>query len=137
MLKQHAIACVIGAAFALAAAPGCDDDDDVVAVPGTSLLVVNESDFAITELFLTEIDNPSWGPNLLRGDVLLPGEELLLGVPCDFYDALLVDEEGVECEIFGIDLCLNDAEWIIENDTCTVFEAAAKERAKLADAVAN
>ena len=50
------------------------------------------------------------------------------GVSCGFYDALLVDETGVECEIFDIDLCLNDADWIIRNDTCAVFEAAAKAR---------
>lgn len=86
-----------------------------------SLLVINESDYVIEEIYLTEVDNPSWGPNLLRGDVLYPGEDLLLGVPCDFYDALLIDEDGVECEIQSIDLCLNDADWVIRNNTCAVF----------------
>jgi hypothetical protein len=107
-------------------AAGCGDDDDF---DDATLLVINESDFVITEIFLTEIDNPDWGPNLLRGDVLLPGEQLLLGVDCDFYDALLIDEDGVECEINGIDLCLNNADWVIRNNTCVVFEAAAKARA--------
>ena len=101
----------------------CSDDDDVFIEGDASLLVINESDFAIVELYLTEVNNPDWGPNLLAGDVLLPGEDLLLGVPCDFYDALLVDEDGVDCEIRGIDLCLNDADWVIRNDTCLVFEA--------------
>ena len=103
-------------------------------IPGASLLVVNESDFVIEEIYLTEVDNPDFGPNLLRGDVLFPGEELLLGVSCDFYDALLIDEEGVECEVFGIDLCLNDATWIIRNNTCAVFEAEAKARKEKAAA---
>ena len=101
----------------------CSDDDDVFIEGDASLLVINESDFAIVELYLTEVNNPDWGPNLLGGDVLLPGEDLLLGVACDFYDALLVDEDGVDCEIQGIDLCLNDADWVIRNDTCLVFEA--------------
>ena len=103
---------------------GCATDDD--GFVDASLLVVNESDFVITDIYLTEIDNPDWGPNRLRGDVLLPGEELLLGVQCDFYDALLIDEDGVECELFDLDLCLNDADWVIRNSTCTVFGAAAQ-----------
>ena len=97
--------------------------------PGASLAVVNDSDFTIYEIYLTEVDNPDWGPNLLRGDVLFPDEELVLGVPCDYYDALIVDEEGVECEVHDLDLCLNDATWIIRNNTCTVFEAEAARRA--------
>jgi hypothetical protein len=107
-----------------ALAIGCSDSDRI---DDATLRVINQSDFVITDIYLTEIDNPDWGPNLLRGDVLLPGEELLLGVRCDFYDALLIDEDGVECEIFNIDLCLNDARWVIRNNTCAVFEKKARE----------
>jgi hypothetical protein len=114
------LALVISAACV---APACiieaDDDDDA------SLLVVNESDFAIVELFLTAVDDPDWGPNLLRGDELFPGESIeIVDIRCDFYDALLVDEDGVECELFSIDLCFDDATWVIRNNTCTVFDAA-------------
>jgi hypothetical protein len=108
----------------------CATDDGGV---DATLLVINDSDYVITDIYLTEIDNPDWGPNRLRGDVLLPGEELLLGVQCDFYDALLIDEDGVECELFDLDLCLNDADWVIRNNTCTVFGGAApQEQAKQA-----
>ena len=103
---------------------GCVSEDD--GFVDASLLVVNDSDYVITDIYLTEIDNPDWGPNRLRGDVLLPGEELLLGVQCDFYDALLIDEDGVECELFDLDLCLNDADWVIRNNTCSVFGATAQ-----------
>jgi hypothetical protein len=107
----------------LAAAPGClivtDDDDD-----GATLEVSNESDFVITDIYLTEVGNPDWGPNLLRGDVLLPDESLVLvDIRCDFYDAQLIDEDGVECELLDIDLCLNDALWIVRNNTCAVWTA--------------
>jgi hypothetical protein len=118
MLTHRLLTPILAASLSFAV--GCSDDDDIA---DASLLVVNESDFAISELYLTEIDNPDWGPNLLRGDVLLPDEELLLGVNCDFYDALLIDEDGVECEVFDLDLCLNDATWVIRNNTCTVFGA--------------
>jgi hypothetical protein len=100
---------------------GCSDDDDDV---DAALIVVNNSDFVIDEVHLTEIDNPDWGPNLLNGDVLLPGEELALGVDCGTFDALLVNEEGVACELHGVNLCLNGAVWDIRNATCAVFDAA-------------
>lgn len=105
-------------------------------VPDSSLVVDNQSDFAIVELYLTPANNGSWGPNLLRGDILLPDENLTLGVDCGFYDALLVDEDDVDCVLTDMDLCLNDAVWVIGNNTCTVFGVAAKERAAKAAAEA-
>ena len=93
-------------------------------IPAASLTVWNQSDFALTEIYLTDVGSPTWGPNLLRGDVLLPGEQLTLGVLCDTYDALIVDEDGVDCEINSIDLCFNDATWVIRNNTCPVFGKA-------------
>lgn len=124
-------------ALPFAALVGCSASGTVTIdpEPGASLSVINDSDYVIYEIYLTETDNPDWGPNLLRGDVLFPDEEIVLGVPCDFYDALVVDEDGVECEVHDLDLCLNDATWVINNNTCTVFEAEAKRRA--AEAAAN
>jgi hypothetical protein len=109
----------------------CGNDDDVVIGPNPSgsLSVVNDSDFVIEEIFLTEVDNPDWGPNLLHGDALFPGETITLGVQCDFFDALIVDEEGVECEVDGLDLCANDATWVFRNNTCPIFAAEAAKRA--------
>jgi hypothetical protein len=92
-------------------------------IPDATLTVVNESDFAITELYLTSSVDLGWGSNQLRGDVLLPAEQISLAASCDFYDALLVDEDGAECQIDDIDLCLNDATWVIRNNTCSVFGA--------------
>jgi hypothetical protein len=107
-----------------------------------TLTVFNDSSFVIEELYLAPVGTRSYGPNELcfpedvRGDIcpdpddaLFPDESITLGVDCDFYDALVIDEDGVECEVFDLDLCLNDAEWVIRNNTCTVFEAAARERA--------
>jgi hypothetical protein len=113
---------------------GCDDDDDFDDDVEATLTVINESDFVIVELYLTDVGSPTWGRNLVAGDPLDPDEEIVLGVKCDFYDALLVDEEGVECELEGIDLCLNDATWYIYNDTCVAFEAALQARKQAAAA---
>lgn len=113
---------VLSGLATLAFTPGClivtDDDDDA------SLEVVNLSDFTVEELYLTEVDNPDWGPDLLRGDVLFPDESIVLvDIRCDFYDAQMVDETNAVCTVRNIDLCLNDALWEIRNNTCSVWEA--------------
>jgi len=94
-----------------------------------TLTVINNSDFVIDQLYLTEVDNPDWGSNLLHNDALFPDEHLVLGVDCDLYDVRLVDEDGVPCTLHDVDLCLNNRTWVIENNTCTSFLRAAQERA--------
>ena len=119
-------------AFSLAACGGGGGTTTVI--EDSRLVIDNQSSFVIDEVFLTNVNSSSWGPNRLGGDVLFPGETLTLGVNCGFYDALLVDEDGVDCELHDLDLCLNDAVWVIRNNTCTVFGAAAQERAEKAAA---
>jgi hypothetical protein len=57
---------------------------------------------------------------------------MTLGLDCGTYDAMLIDETGAICEIQGLDLCYENADWIIRNNSCAVFEqrAAAKAAAK-------
>jgi hypothetical protein len=121
MTTQRSLLSALAACFLAA---GC-----VISSSDATLTVSNQSDYVIEEIYLTEIDNPSWGRNLLGGDVLFPGEEMTLGVRCDYYDALIVDEDGVECEVRDLDLCLNDALWVIRNNTCAVFSVAEREGA--------
>jgi hypothetical protein len=105
--------------------PGPIDEDPP---PDASLTVVNGSIFAIKELYLASTRNPTWGSNLIAGDVLLPNERKLLSVNCNYYDAMLVDEDGATCELRFLDLCLNNAVWLIKNDTCSAFGLTAQER---------
>lgn len=95
----------------------------------SSLLVTNHSDFEIHEMYVTDVNSSNWGPNLLSNRILYPNESIELGVECGTYDALLVDETNAECEIDNLDLCFDDADWIIRNNSCAVFEARAKEAA--------
>ncbi len=124
------------ATLALSLVAACGGGGTTTVIEDSSLVVDNQSDFVIEEVYLTGVGNASWGPNRLAGDVLYPDETLTLGVTCGTYDALLVDEDGIDCEINSIDLCLNDAVWVIRNNTCTVFGVAAKERAEKAAAEA-
>ena len=98
----------------------------VAACTDASLTITNSSDFAITEMHVTGTNNPSWGPNLLAGDVLLPGEHTTVNTTCGTYDVMLVDETNVSCEIDAIDLCQNSSDFVITNNTCAAFREAAK-----------
>lgn len=130
-MKHPALCASLLAAAAASFAAGCTVEEGPA---DASLTVINNSDFVIEEIYLTDVDARGWGANVLSTDVLFPGEELVLDVDCGFYDALLVDEDGVECEIEGIDLCLNDATWNIYNNTCVAFEAALQARKQAAQA---
>jgi hypothetical protein len=94
----------------------------VITDADSSLEVSNRSDFEIHELYVTPSASPSWGSDLLGRDVLFPGESMFVALDCDTYDALIVDETGAVCEVFELDLCFDDAAWIIRNTTCAVFE---------------
>jgi hypothetical protein len=106
----------MGALGAVAVA-GCSDSS------GT-LHVRNNSDFAIVEIQVTSVGSDTWGPNLIDGDVLDPGQSLIIDVSCDRYDARLTDDSGAECTVHNLDLCASTADWVIHNDDCPVFAAA-------------
>ncbi|HWO23842.1 MAG TPA: hypothetical protein VNO30_34105 [Kofleriaceae bacterium] len=129
-MKHPALCASLLAAAAASFTAGCTSDGPADA----SLTVVNNSNFVIEEIYLTDVDARGWGANLLSGDALYPGEDLVLAVDCGLYDALLVDEDGVECELESIDLCFNDATWHIYNNTCVAFEAALQARKQAAEA---
>lgn len=112
-------------ALVVVAGGGC-----VTTETDSSLLVSNRSDFEIHELYVTPVGASTWGDNLLGQDILLPGDKLDLGISCGTYDAMIIDETGAVCELDGVDLCFDDADWIIRNNSCSVFEARAAEMAK-------
>ena len=119
MQDLRLFACVVAALGSLAVA-GCSSGNATDA----SLHVQNSSDFSIVEIRVTSVGSTTWGPNLLGGDILAPGETLTIDVTCGTYDALLVDESGVDCQLHSVDLCFGDASWVIRNNTCTVFGVA-------------
>jgi len=133
MQNLRILACAV-AVLGSAAVAGCSTDS------GSSgqLRVRNESDFAITEIRVTSVGSSTWGPNLISGDILAPGEQLTVDVSCDHYDALLTDQSGAQCTLTDVDLCFNTADWVIQNDSCPVFSAAraAREAAQAASSSA-
>jgi hypothetical protein len=110
-MKARLLAPVAAVLLSLSLSTGCifvTDGD-------SSLTVINDSSFILYEIHVADIRDPVYGPDLLRGDVLYPGESLTVILDCGTYDVLIVDEFNVECELLGLDLCFEDTAWVIDD----------------------
>lgn len=81
----------------------------------SELRIQNESSVVIEEIYVTEVDSSSWGPELLDGDILFPGDSFTIELTCDAYSVMIVDEFGTECMLENLDLCFEDATWFVTN----------------------
>jgi hypothetical protein len=100
--------------LAAASLAACGDSGD------SEFVIANRSDFVLEEVHIAEVNDPSWGPNLLP-DVLFPGEDLVItNIPCGTYDVLVVDEFGASCELASNRLCFDSDVWVIDNVTLAV-----------------
>lgn len=87
--------------------------------------VVNKSDWAIAEMYLSPTDNEHWGADQLKEHVIEPGETFTLtGVPCNTWDVKLVDEDGDECVVNDVDICGGNNTWTIESKALLACEQA-------------
>lgn len=91
----------------------------------SELSFVNSSDYDIHHIYLSSTDEFSWGPDQLRNDVLESGAEVeFTGIDCDDYDIKLIDEDGDECVLEDVDLCLEDQAYEITNSDLIACEWA-------------
>ncbi|HEX7836241.1 MAG TPA: hypothetical protein VF469_02195 [Kofleriaceae bacterium] len=111
------------AAVGMVTVAGCSDNDDNND-NNAQLHVHNNSNFAIVEIRVTSVGSTTWGENLISGQTLASTDSLTINVSCGTYDALLVDQQGVACQVHNVELCGNHADWVIDNNTCTVFGAS-------------
>ena len=110
----------VGLALALAALPS------LALASSATVEILNKSDWDLHQLFLSPTDEDEWGPDQLGEHVLESGGSFELeGIPCDSYDIKLVDEDGDECVVPGVDICRHDQGWVIDNDdllSCEGYE---------------
>jgi len=91
----------------------------------TSIQIVNASSWSIDSLYLSPSKASRWGPDQLEGQALESGEFFALtDVDCGRYDVRLVDEDGGDCVIEGVDLCGKRETWQITDDELLSCEAA-------------
>jgi hypothetical protein len=82
----------------------------------SDVTVVNKSDWDIHHFFLSPAEQNEWGPDQLGDEVIGTGDSFrLTGVPCDEFDVRLVDEDGDECVVLGVDICGSSEQWEIES----------------------
>jgi hypothetical protein len=82
-----------------------------------TITVVNDSDWAIYHLYMTEHDSEEWGPDQLGEQEIDAhgGTFTMKDVPCLDFDVELVDEHGDTCEIEDVDVCGGHETWRITN----------------------
>lgn len=69
-----------------------------------SLEFENQSNWEIHELYFSEADETSWGPDQLGSEVIETGETFeLTKIDKGAYDVKIVDEDGDSCEIHDVD----------------------------------
>jgi len=74
-----------------------------LAYAANSIKFLNQSDWAIHELYLSPSKTDKWGPDQLTDKVIKNGESFeLSGIPIGKYDLKLVDEDGDECVVTDI-----------------------------------
>jgi hypothetical protein len=101
-----------------------------VAAKGSKLdarvTVVNQSLWAIHELYLSSTDDSEWGPDQLGPTTVIGSGEryTIKRIPCDTYDVKLVDEDGDECVVGGVALCGAGATWVITDEDLLACQIA-------------
>jgi hypothetical protein len=88
--------------------------------------VVNESLWAIHELYLSSTDDTEWGPDQLGPTTVIgTGERYMINrIPCDTYDVKLIDEDGDECVVGGVALCADSDTWVITDEDLLACQVA-------------
>jgi hypothetical protein len=100
---------------------GSDAGTGMDAAADGELTIINGSNFVITEVFVSEADDPDYdGPNLARAGGLPPDDTQTIVLACGLYDVLVIDEDGFECELIDLDVCGLEAIVVYEDDDCFV-----------------
>jgi hypothetical protein len=84
----------------------------------SNVIIRNDSQWSIHNLYLSSVDTNEWGPDQLGEQVIESGggKFTLTDVPCDAYDIKLVDEDGDECVVNAVPLCVDDNNWVITDE---------------------
>lgn len=81
-----------------------------------SVVVINDSSFAIFQLFISPTDRFLWGEDRLGWDILESGARVRIrDIPCGKYDVRLVDEDGDACVVYRVPICGKRTEWVIRD----------------------
>lgn len=91
-----------------------------------SVVIRNDSSWAIHQLFISSVDTQEWGPDQLGEHVIDTGggTYTLTDIPCGAYDVQLIDEDGDECIVGDVGLCASKGAWVITDEDLLACQAA-------------
>lgn len=82
-----------------------------------TVVISNKSSWQLHEIYLSSVDDESWGPDQLGENIIDTGESFTLRrIPCDAYDVRLVDEDQDVCVVRAIPLCVDKGDWVITDE---------------------
>lgn len=119
-MKKSLVTFVGGLCFAALLVPA--------AAHAANVTIKNKSDWSLTHFFLSPTETEEWGPDQLGEETIIEtgGTFTLTGIPCDSYDVRLLDEDGDECVVAGVDICADNG-WVISNDDLLECQAGSEE----------
>lgn len=91
--------------------------------------IINDSDWAIHQLYLSPVSEEDWGVDQLGEHVIEAngGSFTLNRIPCNDYDVRLVDEDGDVCVVGEVPLCGDSDSWTISNDDLLACQVLTEE----------
>ena len=100
-----ALSLVLTAAFA----SGCI----ITSEEDSSLTIDNASSFVLIDIAVRDVDRDiDYGPTLLSRPLGLD-ERITVLLDCGVYDVMVIDEDNFSTELFDLDLCFDDAIWVV------------------------
>lgn len=87
------------------------------ATKGTKIItVVNKTTFNIDRVYLSPVEEKTWGNDLLdETEVLEPGDQVDIEIECGEWDVKLVAADESTCELSAVDICAADI-WEVTAD---------------------
>jgi hypothetical protein len=77
----------------------------------------NRSSLSLIDVRMQPMDAVGWGPNLLAGDWLEPGDTLVVDeMACDAFDLRVVVHGGASCVYHNLWMCMADLHWDFDDD---------------------
>ena len=93
----------------------------------SKIVIVNQSKWAIHEMYFSPTDASEWGEDQLGKQTINTGDKFTLtGVPCNKWDVKVVDEDGDECIVENVGLCADADKWVINDSDLLACQAASK-----------
>ena len=81
-----------------------------------TVTVVNKTSFNVDRIFLSPVEEQTWGDDLLgETEILAPGDMVEIEIDCGEWDVKLVAEDESTCELAAVDICSADT-WEITAD---------------------